>query len=309
MPSVCGPPKKPWSRSCARRPEGKGLISETDLAVSLGFVPQGIASALAALQGEGFALRGRFSPNSDGDEWCERRLLARIHHYTVKRLRAEIEPVAARDFMRFLFSWQRVALDTRMEGPDAVDVVAAQLEGFEAPAAAWEAEILPTRIKGYEPYWLDDRCLAGQYLGALAAAGVRQAAARGGGARAHHLDHSACAQNAALGIAQTDGVEPSAAARVADYIRQHGGSSTSLSPAPAGALREALPARRAGSSASTASPARAARAVERRAQAARQRAAPPLPAKFGWPKPDAGRCTRAPACREQDEATEHVART
>src|SRR5262249_14595607 len=100
------------------RLEGKGPISEADLAAPLGFAPQGIAAALAALQSEGFALRGRFSPSSNGDEWCERRLLARIHHYTVKRLRAEIEPVAARDFMRFLFSWQRVAPDSRMEGPE-----------------------------------------------------------------------------------------------------------------------------------------------------------------------------------------------
>src|SRR5207253_690826 len=95
------------------------------------------------------------------EEWCERRLLARIHNYTVKRLRAEIEPVAARDFLRFLPIWQRIAPATRMEGPNAVDAIVAQLEGFEAPASAWEAEILPARIKGYEPSWLDDRCLSG----------------------------------------------------------------------------------------------------------------------------------------------------
>ena len=73
------------------------------------------------------------------DEWCERRLLARIHRYTVNRLRAEIEPVAARDFLRFLFAWQHVAADARMEGPDAIAAAVAQLEGFEAPAGAWES--------------------------------------------------------------------------------------------------------------------------------------------------------------------------
>ena len=93
---------------------------------------------------------------------CERRLLARIHHYTVKRLRAEIEPVAARDFLRFLLSWQRLAPEARMEGPDALEGVVAQLQGFEAPAAAWESEILPGRLAGYEPAWLDDLCLAGR---------------------------------------------------------------------------------------------------------------------------------------------------
>ncbi len=69
----------------------------------------------------------------------------------MKRLRAEIEPVAARDFMRFLLRWQRVADDARMEGPDAVEVIVAQLEGFEAPAVAWESEILPARLAEDEP--------------------------------------------------------------------------------------------------------------------------------------------------------------
>ena len=212
------------------RLEGKGPISEADLAAPLGFAPQGIAAALAALQSEGFALRGRFSPSSNGDEWCERRLLARIHHYTVKRLRAEIEPVAARDFMRFLFSWQRVAPDSRMEGPEALDVIAAQLEGFEAAAAAWEAEILPARIKGYEPYWLDDRCLAGQLTWArLRPLNPRQGGGEGRVAPVRTTPITLLARrHAALWASlspKADGVEPSAAAHsVADYIRQHGAS-------------------------------------------------------------------------------------
>ena len=107
-------------------------------------------------------MRGRFTPDVAVDEWCERRLLARIHRYTVKRLRAEIEPVAARDFLRFLLGWQRVAPDAQMEGPDAVEAIVGQLEGFEAPAGAWETEILPARIAEYEPAWLDDLCLAGR---------------------------------------------------------------------------------------------------------------------------------------------------
>src|SRR5207244_8477834 len=86
----------------------------------------------------------------------------RVRTYTVKRLRAEIEPVAARDFLRFLLGWQRVLPDGRMQGPDAVEVVVAQLEGFEAAAGAWETEILPARVEEYEPAWLDDQCLAGR---------------------------------------------------------------------------------------------------------------------------------------------------
>jgi len=144
------------------RLEGLGPTTAAALAAPLGFGPQDIAAGLAALEAEGFALRGRFTGTAAAEEWCERRLLARIHRYTVGRLRAEIQPVAAVEFLRFLLGWQRVAPDTHMEGPDAVEILVRQLEGFEAPAGAWETEILPARLGGYEPSWLDDQCLAGR---------------------------------------------------------------------------------------------------------------------------------------------------
>jgi ATP-dependent helicase Lhr and Lhr-like helicase len=144
------------------RLEGLGPVTPTALCAPLGVEPPAIAAALSALEVEGFAMRGRFTADAAEEEWCERRLLARIHLYTVKRLRAEIEPVAANDFLRFLLSWQRVAADRRMEGPDALESVVAQLEGFEAPAGAWETEILSARLADYEPAWLDDQCLAGR---------------------------------------------------------------------------------------------------------------------------------------------------
>jgi ATP-dependent Lhr-like helicase len=109
-------------------------------------------------------MRGRFSPDATDVEWCERRLLARIHRYTVKRLRAEIEPVQARDFQRFLFEWQRVLPEARMQGPDALSAVLTQLEGFEVPAGAWETEVLPARITEYEPEWLDEHCRSGRFV-------------------------------------------------------------------------------------------------------------------------------------------------
>ena len=107
---------------------------------------------------------GISQPEVAEEEWCERGLLARIHRYTVKRLRAEIEPVQARDFLRFLFEWQRVLPDARMQGSDAVAAVLAQLEGFEAAAAAWETDILPMRISEYEPEWLDEHCRSGRFV-------------------------------------------------------------------------------------------------------------------------------------------------
>jgi ATP-dependent Lhr-like helicase len=110
-------------------------------------------------------MHGRFTAAAPAEgEWCERGLLARIHRYTVKRLRAEIEPVEPRDLLRFLLEWQRAAPRARMEGPDAVAAVLAQLEGFEAPAGAWETEVLPARINEYDPAWLDEQCLAGRFV-------------------------------------------------------------------------------------------------------------------------------------------------
>jgi ATP-dependent Lhr-like helicase len=144
------------------RLEGLGPVAQAALAAPLGLEAAEITVALAVLETEGFALRGRFTPGGNAEEWCDRRLLARIHHYTVRRLRAEIEPVAARDFLRFLFDWQHVTPETRLEGPDAVSAAVALLEGFEAPAGGWETEILPARIIGYEPTWLDDMCLSGR---------------------------------------------------------------------------------------------------------------------------------------------------
>ncbi|HTQ80871.1 MAG TPA: DEAD/DEAH box helicase, partial [Thermoanaerobaculia bacterium] len=127
------------------RLQALGPVTPRALAASLG-LPQGrIDGALAALEGEGFAMRGRFTPALPAGEieWCDRRLLARIHRYTLDRLRQEIEPVAQADFVRFLLAWQRVAEGDRGEGPESVAAVLAQLEGFEAAAAAWEGEILP----------------------------------------------------------------------------------------------------------------------------------------------------------------------
>ncbi|MGO1068707.1 DEAD/DEAH box helicase [Lysobacter sp. CA199] len=124
-----------------------------------------IELALLHLESEGYVMRGRFSAGSllGGDEeWCERHLLARIHRYTVGRLRREIEPVAPRDYARFLFDWQHLSKRARMSGPQALQAVLEQLEGFEAPASVWENELLPARIADYDSAWLDELCAAGR---------------------------------------------------------------------------------------------------------------------------------------------------
>ncbi|MEP6707351.1 MAG: DEAD/DEAH box helicase [Pyrinomonadaceae bacterium] len=146
------------------RLEGLGPTTVDSLANSFGLDKIEIETGLLKLEAEGFVIRGHFTPGTTETEWCVRRLLARIHSYTLNRLRQEIEPVSTADFIRFLLAWQKVAPDHQMEGPESVRAVIEQLEGFEAPAAAWEGELLPSRLVGYDPAWLDALCLSGELV-------------------------------------------------------------------------------------------------------------------------------------------------
>jgi ATP-dependent Lhr-like helicase len=121
-----------------------------------------IEQTLIALETEGIVMRGHFTPGTGDLEWCNRRLLARIHSYTLNRLRAEIQPVHAAEFMRYLFRWQHVHPNFGMAGVDGLAGVIEQLSGTEAPAAAWESDILPTRVSSYQPEWLDMLSLTGR---------------------------------------------------------------------------------------------------------------------------------------------------
>ena len=155
-----------------------GPVTAARLASDLGLTAVDVDVALVALEAEGCVLRGRFTPDAASIEWCERRLLARIHRYTLGRLRREIEPVSRAEFVRFLFEWQRVKPDDRREGDESLAAVVAELEGFAAPAAAWESEILPARIVGFTPDMLDRLCLAGRASWARPAPPVRETPGR-----------------------------------------------------------------------------------------------------------------------------------
>src|SRR5437660_10540975 len=162
------------------RLDGLGPVTVDELAASFSLPGNQIEIALAKLESEGFVMQGQFTPGYAGvlacnletdalhagmrayPEWCGRRLLARIHRYTLNRLRKEIEPVSAADFMRFLFVWQKVAPEHKVEGAQSVAAILDQLEGFEAPAGSWESEILPARVTVYDPAWLDALCLSGR---------------------------------------------------------------------------------------------------------------------------------------------------
>ena len=193
QPRIQAPPSrlKTWERDAAIAELVRGRLcilgptTAGELAASLGIETRAADAALLALETEGVVLRGRFTPAASGQrsaasgqrvpdpeprapvrevplEWCDRALLARIHRYTLNRLRAEIEPVSAADFMRFLFKWQHVDPADRLVGLDGLREVLSRLDGFELAGAAWERAVLPARIVDYNRSMLDMLCLAGE---------------------------------------------------------------------------------------------------------------------------------------------------
>ncbi|HJR59338.1 MAG TPA: DEAD/DEAH box helicase [Vicinamibacterales bacterium] len=170
-PSLQPPPSRlarSWTRSDAIAEVVRGRVTLTGpvtaaaLADALGVSSADADAALLLLEADGVVLRGRFTPGATALEWCDRTLLARIHRYTLNRLRAEIEPVSPADFMRFLFRWQHVETSCRLTGPDGLREVVAALDGYELPAAAWERGVLPARLDRYDPSMLDMICLSGE---------------------------------------------------------------------------------------------------------------------------------------------------
>jgi ATP-dependent helicase Lhr and Lhr-like helicase len=166
-----------------------GPTTASALAVKLGLALDDVRTALLALESDGAVMRGSFTRAAplhplvgvgvpvrqaaaaidDAEqrgaiEWCNRRILARIHRLTLTKLRSEIEPVSAAVLMRFLLRWQRVAKNSQLIGNDGLLSVLQQLQGYECAAASWEREILPARLHGYDQQWLDALCLAGHVM-------------------------------------------------------------------------------------------------------------------------------------------------
>ena len=209
-----------------------GPVTAGALAAPLGLALEEIEPALLQLQAEGSVLQGRFSGSAHEPgapiEWCERHLLARIHRYTLGRLRREIEPVEPRDVARFLFEWQHVASDSRVSGPEALAGVLAQLEGYEAPAAAWEAELLPARMTDYAAPWLDELCTAGRTLWTRLRPAADGRAGAGTSLRATPIlllpRRTAPTWAALVATAAGDETLGSRARRVAEFLSTHGAS-------------------------------------------------------------------------------------
>jgi ATP-dependent Lhr-like helicase len=146
------------------RLETLGPVTAASLAVSLNIDINNINNKLQILEIEGFIMRGHFRHGADAeDEWCERRLLARIHRYTIKQLRKQVEPVSPASYMRFLFAWHEMGPD-RGDGPEGVRRALQKLHGYAAPAGAWETGLLPPRVSAYFKTYLDALLTSGEYI-------------------------------------------------------------------------------------------------------------------------------------------------
>jgi ATP-dependent helicase Lhr and Lhr-like helicase len=138
-----------------------GPTTASALARTLNLSASAVEHALLRMEASGAVLRGNFTGTVVETEWCERRLLARIHRLTLGTLRKQIQPATAAQFLRWLLRWQHIAPNSQLAGERGVREVLGQLQGFEIPANAWEHEILARRVANYDPKWLDQLCLTG----------------------------------------------------------------------------------------------------------------------------------------------------
>lgn len=163
-----------WIALVRGRIEHSGPVTARELAATIGLEESFAAAALEALEGQGTVLRGTFTARSQRNaetdkstaeaEWCDRRLLARIHRLTMHGLRQQIQPVEPRAFLHFLARHHHLLADNRWGGAVGVREAVAQLQGFELPAGAWERRVLVARIEGYDPEWLDHLFLSGELV-------------------------------------------------------------------------------------------------------------------------------------------------
>ena len=162
------------------RLEGLGPVTASRLAAELGLRPSELEVALIGLETEGFVFRGQFTPSVTNAEkeleqqWCERRLLQRIHRYTIETHRQNIRPVPLQAYMRYLFDAHELKvqrlpakpslLATPSDGQSALQRSMSKLDGLSAPATLWESDILPARVDAYDPAWLDVMCISGRLM-------------------------------------------------------------------------------------------------------------------------------------------------
>ncbi|HET7752945.1 MAG TPA: DEAD/DEAH box helicase [Anaeromyxobacteraceae bacterium] len=255
VPPLAAPPgraARAWERADALVEVLRGRLAivgpttSAALARWLALSEGDVYAALLRLEAEGVVLRGAFTPGAATAgagstppaapavppapaalEWCDRRLLARIHRYTLHRLRAEIAPVSAADFMRFLFAWQHADPAHVLTGTEGLRALLTQLDGLELPARAWEKHVLPARLDRYDPAQLDVLCLTGEACWARLSRGPTQVIGATPIAlfrREHGGAWSALRQDTSARAERADPPLGDVAARVLAHLRSRGAS-------------------------------------------------------------------------------------
>ena len=146
-----------------------GPVTASEFARGLSLSAASVFQQFVALEAQGILMRGRFEKPAAAKEiaieWCERRVLQRIHKLTLGSRRRQVEAVSPAIFMRWLLGWQHLAPQTQLAGEEGLLEVLSKLEGFEAPAVEWEKIILPSRVANYDPRWLDRACVCREPIG------------------------------------------------------------------------------------------------------------------------------------------------
>ena len=141
-----------------------GPFTAANLSSTLALPLDDVRYALGQLENEGVVLRGSYRQGVEDEEFCDRRVLARIHRSTIDSLRSRIEPVSPSIFIRFLLDWQHVMPEARLQGESGLLAVIEKLQGFEAAASTIEDEILGNRVAEYSGVMLDRLCLGGEVV-------------------------------------------------------------------------------------------------------------------------------------------------
>src|SRR3954453_13428720 len=147
-------------RLALRHARGPGPFTAEQLQQRLGVDPE---PALRALAADGRLIEGGFRPGGAGREWIEPDVLRRVRRRTLARLRRAVEPVEPEALARFLPGWQGIGRALGRGEPRLREGIS-QLGGVGLPVAAWEQDVLPLRVPGYQPALLDALCAAGEVV-------------------------------------------------------------------------------------------------------------------------------------------------
>jgi len=229
-PEASPEPEEAVAELLRGRVEASGPFTIAEMADRLALSTCLTLQGMVRLETQGIVLRGRFRPEASGpdasiEEFCDRRILARIHRSTIGRLRREIEPVPVASFIRFLLEWQHATPGSRLTGEAGLVEVVEQLQGFEAAAAAWESSVLPSRLTDFDQSTLDTLSFSGELAWGRFARRTSDAMPSAGLSRNRPVSIALREDVSWLLDPQRDDLDLTGApAEVRDYLRERGAS-------------------------------------------------------------------------------------